>query len=192
MEARVSRAICVVREMLTDRGVGLGELETIGDADVRRLTASLDFFHLAADDRDVVVVTRKLKTHDLQKAAATLDEDRRERAIVVCTERPVSFHRTAVEAHFGPRAEIFHLGELQYNVTRHALVPQHTRLTASEVRALLATYQLADRRSLPSILTTDPVAKYLALAPGDVVRVDRPSPTAGAAPFYRHCVLAKA
>jgi len=30
----------------------------------------VDSFHLAADNRDVVVVTRKLKTHDLQKAAA--------------------------------------------------------------------------------------------------------------------------
>jgi DNA-directed RNA polymerase subunit H (RpoH/RPB5) len=188
MEARVARAICVVKEMLIDRGIGLGELETVGDDEIRHLTASRDFFHLAADDRDVIVITRKLKTQDLQKAAAALDEARRERAIILSVDKPGFVHRNAVEAHYGPRAETFSLAELQFNVTRHELVPRHVRLADAEVKALLKTYMLSDKRLLPAIHSTDPVAKYLGLAPGDVVRVSRPSPSAGTTDFYRTCV----
>ncbi len=188
MEASVARAISVVREMLLDRGDGLGELETIGDDDVRALVAAHDFFHVAAADLDVVVVTRKLKTQEIQRAAATLDEARRDRAIIVTTERPGIIHRTAVETHFGPRAEMFSLADLQFNVTRHERVPKHERLSDADVKALLATYMLPDKRALPSILSSDAVAKYLGLRPGDVVKVTRPSPSAGWSAFFRHCV----
>lgn len=188
MEAAVAKAVTVVREMLLDRGEGLGELEAIGDDEVRRLVAAHDFFHIAAADLDVVFVTRKLKTQDIQKAAATLDEERRDRAIVVTIEQPGVIHRNAVEAHFGPRAETFSLQRLQYNVSRHALVPPHERLSDGAVQELLATYMLPDKRALPSIQSSDPVAKYLGLRPGDVVKVTRPSASAGTTTFYRHCV----
>lgn len=191
MEAsRVTKAIVVVKEMLIDRGIGLGELETIGDEEIARLVESLDFFHLAADDRDVVVVTRKLKTQDLQKAAGTLDEDRRGRAIIVCVDKPASFHKNAVASHFGPNAEMFSLAELQFNVMKHALVPPHVKMSEAEVKELLTTLMLNDKKLLPAILASDPAAKYLNLKPGDVVRITRQSPSAGECLFYRHCKAA--
>lgn len=190
--ASVSRAIAVVKEMLTDRGIGLGELAAVGDREIEALATSVEFFYLSAEDRDVVVVTRALKTQDLQKAAATLDEERRKRAIVVVKDRPVLFHRKCVESSYGPLAEIFHLAELQYNVSRHELVPAHVRLEDAQVKAVLKTYMLNDKRSLPTLLSTDPVAKYMGLRAGDVVEITRPSPTAGDTKFWRHCVADKA
>jgi DNA-directed RNA polymerase subunit H (RpoH/RPB5) len=188
MESRVARALCVVKEMLIDRGIGLGELETIGDDEIRHLTASRDFFHVSADDRDIIVITRRLKTSDLQKAAAALDESRRERAIIVSVDKPGFVHRNAVEAHYGPRAETFSLAELQFNVTKHSLVPKHVKLSDAEVKDVLKTYMLSDKRLLPTIFSTDPVAKYLGVVPGDVVKISRPSPSAGTTDFYRTCV----
>jgi DNA-directed RNA polymerase I, II, and III subunit RPABC1 len=76
-------------------------------------------------------------------------------------------------------------------VSRHELVPPHAKLTDAEVRAVMETYMLTDKKCLPSISSGDPMAKYLGVRPGDVVRVLRPSPSAGASVAYRHCVASK-
>ena len=190
METKVAKAITVVKEMLTDRGIGLGELEVYGDKDIANLVAEKDYFHLAAEDRDVVVITRKLKTQDLQKAATDLEDSRRPKAIIIVQDKPMSYHKISVETSYGA-AEIFSVAELQYNVSRHELVPPHRKLGDQDIKDLLKLYMLNDKKHLPSICSGDPMAKYLGLRPGDVVEIIRPSPSAGSTPYYRHCVLSK-
>ena len=188
MESRVAKAIVVVKQMLADRGVGLGELESIGDDEIRSLASRLDFFHLRAEDRDIVVISRKLKNQDLQKAAATLDEDRRDKAIVIVAEKPASFNVRSVQANYGANAEIFTLAELQFNVSRHSLVPKHIKMTDRDIKDLLERYMLLSKYSLPAISVADPMAKYLGLRIGDVVKILRPSKSAGESVAYRHCI----
>ena len=174
--------------MLADRGLGLGELENVGDAELRELTTRHDFFHLAADDRDVVVIARKLKNQDLQKAAAVLDAQRRDKAIIIVTEKPATFNVRSVLDNYGMNAEIFTLAELQFNVSRHQLVPTHSRMTDLEVKALMETFMLPSKSCLPSISVADPMAKYLGIRIGDVVKITRPSQSAGETVYYRHCI----
>jgi hypothetical protein len=119
MESRVARALVTIKEMLQDRGIGLGELAAIGDAEASALAARHDFFHLAAEDRDVVIVSRKLKNQDLLKAAEHLDPTRRDKAIIVVTDKPASFNLRSVATNFGSHAEVFTFTELQFNVSKH-------------------------------------------------------------------------
>ena len=110
------------------------------------------------------------------------------RAVVVAGAPLTPFARQCL-AEMAPRyqVEVFQEQELLVNVTHHVLVPPHTVLSGEEKRALLARYRVREAQ-LPRIQFNDPVARYHGLARGQVVRIVRPSETAGRYVTYRLCV----
>jgi DNA-directed RNA polymerase subunit H len=72
----------------------------------------------------------------------------------------------------------------RFNVMANHLVPRHTLLTKEEVEDMLSSFGI-DKAKLPKILISDPCVRALNGAPGDIVRIDRKSPTAGTSIYYR-------
>jgi len=107
------------------------------------------------------------------------------RAILVTQVPITSFARDAIQAASSEHViEAFVEFELLCNITRHELVPRHIPLSADEKDVLLRRYKIKEA-SLPRMVQTDPVARYFGLRQGNVVKIIRPSETAGRYVTYR-------
>lgn len=110
-------------------------------------------------------------------------------AILVVKVGMTPFAKTAVKemAQRGYNIEYFRDIELLVDITEHKLVPEHIVLTNQQKKELLERYRLKPNQ-LPRIQITDPIARYFGLKKFQVVKIIRPSETAGRYVTYRICV----
>ncbi|XP_025109883.1 DNA-directed RNA polymerases I, II, and III subunit RPABC1-like [Pomacea canaliculata] len=114
-----------------------------------------------------------------------MQEDNIHRAIIVVqTGMTPSAKQALVEMAPKYILEQFLETELLINITEHMLVPEHVVMTPEEKAELLARYKLKESQ-LPRIQQGDPVSRYLGLKRGQVVKIIRPSETAGRYVSYR-------
>ena len=110
------------------------------------------------------------------------------RAIIVVRGNLTPFAKQAIKemsAH-GYRMEYFKDAELLVDITEHKLVPEHVVLTMEQKKELLDRYRLKPAQ-LPKIQASDPIARYYGLKQQQVVKIVRPSETAGRYITYRLC-----
>ncbi|MFX1563713.1 MAG: DNA-directed RNA polymerase subunit H [Promethearchaeota archaeon] len=85
------------------------------------------------------------------------------------------------------RIELLHRRFLSIDLFQHEYVPEHDIITKDEVVQLEKKYGIS-REQLPKIKAGDPAAKAIGARPGDVIRIIRPSDTAGEHVIYRYCI----
>jgi DNA-directed RNA polymerase subunit H len=73
---------------------------------------------------------------------------------------------------------------VRVDIMKHNLVPLHTILSEEEGKAVLAKYEIS-MLQLPKIQVTDPVIKMIGAKVGDIIKIERRSPTAELSFAYR-------
>ncbi len=74
--------------------------------------------------------------------------------------------------------------EIELKVAGHILVAKHEILPVEARQKVLQKYN-ANPEKFPYILASDPVIKEIGAKPGDVIKILRPSETAGESVYYR-------
>jgi DNA-directed RNA polymerase subunit H (RpoH/RPB5) len=86
------------------------------------------------------------------------------------------------------KVRYFQAAAIVNNPIKHLLVPKHERVPAENEEALLKN-MYAKKTQLPIIrFHEDPIARMIGLMPGDIVKITRPSITAGECIGYRVCL----
>jgi len=190
-----------VLQMLQDRGYIVGQADMdmdkeayrakympAGDATTTREALTL-LLQKKDDPTDQIFVfwpdDAKVGVKPIKKYCDRMKEEAVYRAIMVVQHTLTPFAKSAL-SEMAPRYTIEHFqeAELLVNITEHVLVPKHVLLSEPEKAALLAKYKLAESQ-LPRIQLNDPVARYYGLKKGQVVKIIRPSETAGRYVTYR-------
>ena len=118
--------------------------------------------------------------------AHRLNESNFSNGILITQEQPNAAALRAFDPlqEEGIEAKHFKEEDLLVNITKHELVPKHILLSDDEKKVLLDRYRLRETQ-LPRIQSDDPVARYLGLRKGQVVKIIRKSETAGRYASYR-------
>jgi len=76
------------------------------------------------------------------------------------------------------------MAKKKIDITKHVLVPKHEKVSEKEKAEVLEKFSVL-AADMPRIRKKDPAIKHLSCKTGDMIRIDRASPTAGETVFYR-------
>ena len=197
-QEQVLASFVTLKQMLADRGSAAESLAALGDKELLELCSTQSIFTLEVNDTlNVVYYLTKMKIAEFKSAmfvrAKDIDEaDIRkndDKTFLFIFKEDISAQNRKSITEFFKRHQVFQITHLLFNVSQHSLVPKHVVMRdEAELQDLFARFHIKSKALLPSIQQADPMAKYLGLVPGDIVKILRPSPTAGNYNYYRVCV----
>ncbi|KAL6522216.1 DNA-directed RNA polymerases II and IV subunit 5A [Orobanche minor] len=125
----------------------------------------------------------KVGVKDVRTYYSRMKEEGVYQAILVLKQNLTAFGLNCISALSSNfHMEVFLEAELLINIKDHVVVPPHQLLTPEQKKNLLERYTVKETQ------ITDPIAKYYGLKHGQVVRIIRPSETAGRHITYRYVV----
>uniref|UniRef100_A0A0G4I3B5 RNA polymerase subunit H/Rpb5 C-terminal domain-containing protein n=1 Tax=Chromera velia CCMP2878 TaxID=1169474 RepID=A0A0G4I3B5_9ALVE len=196
---KLTRARRTVYQMLKDRGYKVPEScleetrETVEQEfrqNEEKLEKMIILVSRPSDSEDKLLVffaesSKKVGVLPIRKLTDQMTENNINKAILVVTHPLTPFAKEAInEMKPKHNIETFQMSELMVNITHHELVPKHIPLSKEDKERLLEKYKVKEFQ-LPRMLHTDPIARYFNLEKGSVVKIIRPSETAGRYVTYR-------
>jgi DNA-directed RNA polymerase subunit H len=84
------------------------------------------------------------------------------------------------------RVSFFSVHSLVFDPRQHILVPHQELVPESEHAAIMESWNITSKAQMPMIrYHVDPIVRILGGVPGDILKIIRPSPSAGTYEFYR-------
>jgi DNA-directed RNA polymerase I, II, and III subunit RPABC1 len=184
----VIKSFRTIVEMLMDRGYDINVDKNVMSESITKDFNKTTFNIVLANNIHVVyAISNKFKYVDVKKYLQDADNEGAQLVILVVNDSMTNNILKSLKEH--KMLEIHQLKALQINISHHELVPEHYVIRdQEEIKRIIKDFCLKSKHQLPVILKTDAMARYLGLKSGDVVRITRPSPTAGLYDVYRVCV----
>ena len=82
---------------------------------------------------------------------------------------------------------IINIERLQFNITKHSLVPTHRILTEKETKDFRTKYNIVSDKNIPEISRFEPISQVMGIRPGEIFEITRASKTSINSLFYRIC-----
>merc|ERR1712216_856991 len=191
-KTRLFRIRKTIGKMLNARGYMVGQAELDLGKDPARANLTMQFPR-RDDPADSIFVffpdEEKVGVKTIKEYAKRMKDESVFRAIIVVQQSLTPFAKQSLLECQAQKffIEQFQETELLVNITDHVLVPEHIMLNDEQKKTLLDRYKVKETQ-LPRIQMHDPVARYFGMRRGQVVRIIRPSETAGRYVTYRLCV----
>ena len=157
---KMDTAIETVIDMITQRGYKI----TKSEEDKIIVTNSIG--------ENIIVFTVavvKLNVDTVKEYISILHKMEMKHCIVIYIDNVTSMTKKLIENSVDIKIEIFTQEELQYNITKHRLVPKHIRLSQKDTKEFKNVYGF----KLPTILRTDPVSRFYDFNRGDIIKIIR-------------------
>lgn len=155
--------ICI--EMITQRGY------TIIDRDEERILAlKPDSDHMCV----FVTPSNKFNVETIQEYISMMKKMDLKHSIIVNRDNATPIAKKIIDESPDLNLELFSVDELQYNITKHYLVPKH------ELAYKKGTVEYNDFKkkymsdNFPVLLKSDPIARFYAFEKGDIIKITRP------------------
>lgn len=84
--------------------------------------------------------------------------------------------------------QYFQINQLLFNPTKHKLVPEHRKLSTTEINEIMEKYLIKNKLQMPIIMHNDVIAKWIGLKQGDIVEIKRYNENSGLSYYYRYCI----
>lgn len=188
----IYRSFTVIKEMLTDQGKNIDHMNTISKSELDtmfRINENIFQINVNENMKIVYYMNVKFKVQDLRKYIQPVENENITEILLVFKEKINNFNAKNIEEFDNIHLQVFLLKELLFNVSKHHLIPKHEVIREQdEINELVQKYNLKSKLQFPAILKTDPMAKYLNIQSGQLVKITRVSPSAGESILYRCCV----
>lgn len=151
-----ARIIC--KEMLSQRNYNI--------------TEEVDDYIIADCQEDTLIVffsnENKFNNDQLKYYIKRMNDSELKHCIIIYPNQITSIAKRSIEV-FDVEIELFCSKELQFNLTKHRLVPQHEKLPAEEAKKIRKEFG----SNLPLLLKNDPVSRFYYFKKNDIIKVTR-------------------
>lgn len=154
------QALETVKEMLIDRGYTLEE-DSKEDFIVKGRTSKHTIICFICKEE-------KLSIQGIKEFVSLMNKENYTKCIIVYRDSYTSSAKKSLDI-MEYNIELFSINELQFNITKHILVPKHEKVPKKEKEELEKKY----KARLPIILHTDPVCRYYQFQRGDYIQITR-------------------
>ncbi len=203
----VYRSRMTLLDILEERGYNVEKYRKFSPAEATAAATafpSLSFKVSKKDDETKVCDVRyaNISRQKLDTFFDDIDDDETENTeVIVMMSGPVAdaHHAIALKQYMKMkesgekerrklRVSFFSIEMLVINPMRHVLVPKHQIVDPAYHKELMESLYITSKSKFPEIkFHIDPIARCIGAVPGDIVKITRPSSSAGEAIIYRVC-----